>query len=63
MQDERFMRPAEVDLLLSDPTKAKEKLKWQRKVSFEDLVKMMVDAAMERISNQRAGEVRALPVD
>ncbi|MAF80404.1 GDP-mannose 4,6-dehydratase [bacterium] len=63
VQDERFMRPAEVDLLLSDPTKAKEKLKWQRKVSFEDLVKMMVDAAMERISNQRAGEVRALPVD
>jgi GDPmannose 4,6-dehydratase len=47
-QDERYMRPAEVDLLLSDPTKAKEQLDWQPKVSFEELVKMMVDAEMER---------------
>jgi GDPmannose 4,6-dehydratase len=41
--DERFMRPAEVDLLLGDCTKAKEKLDWDLEVSFEELVKMMVD--------------------
>jgi GDPmannose 4,6-dehydratase len=40
-QDPRFMRPAEVDLLLGDPTKAMEKLGWQRKVSFEQLVERM----------------------
>jgi GDPmannose 4,6-dehydratase len=40
--DERFMRPAEVDLLIGDPTKAKEKLGWQPEVNFETLVEMMV---------------------
>ena len=40
-QDPRFMRPAEVDLLLGDPTKAREKLGWTRKVSFEQLVERM----------------------
>ena len=40
-QDPRFMRPAEVDLLLGDPTKAMTKLGWQRKVSFEQLVERM----------------------
>jgi GDPmannose 4,6-dehydratase len=43
-QDPRFFRPAEVDLLIGDPTKAREKLGWQPKVGFEDLVRMMVDA-------------------
>lgn len=47
--DPRFVRPAEVDLLLGDPTHAKEKLGWERKVDFEGLVKMMVDADMERL--------------
>lgn len=42
-QDPRFMRPAEVDLLLGDPTKAKEKLGWEREVSFEQLIQMMVE--------------------
>jgi GDPmannose 4,6-dehydratase len=42
--DPRFYRPAEVDLLLSDPTKARTQLGWQPEVSFEQLVKMMVDA-------------------
>jgi GDPmannose 4,6-dehydratase len=50
VMDERFYRPAEVDLLLSDPTKAKEKLGWEPKVGFEELVKMMVDADMQRLS-------------
>jgi GDPmannose 4,6-dehydratase len=49
VQDERFYRPAEVDLLISDPSKAKEKLGWQPTVGFEELIKMMVDADMERL--------------
>lgn len=46
--DERFVRPAEVDLLLGDPAKAKRELGWERKVSFRGLVEMMVDADMAR---------------
>ncbi|OZB89458.1 MAG: GDP-mannose 4,6-dehydratase [Microbacterium sp. 14-71-5] len=42
-QDPRFMRPAEVELLIGDPTKAHEKLGWERKVDFPQLVAMMVD--------------------
>ena len=44
VQDPRFFRPAEVDLLVADPTKARQKLGWEPTVSFEELVKMMVDA-------------------
>lgn len=47
--DPRFVRPAEVDLLLADPSKAREQLGWTPSVSFEDLVRMMVDADLERI--------------
>jgi GDPmannose 4,6-dehydratase len=43
-QDPRFFRPAEVDLLIGDPTKAREKLGWTPKVGFEELVRMMVDS-------------------
>ncbi len=43
-QDPAFMRPAEVDLLIGDPSKAKEKLGWELKVGFRELVEMMVDA-------------------
>ena len=49
VQDERFYRPAEVDLLISDPTKARTKLGWEPAVSFKELVTMMVDADMERL--------------
>ena len=48
--DPRFVRPAEVELLLGDPTKAKTKLGWEPKVSFQGLVEMMVDADLERHS-------------
>lgn len=48
-QDERFMRPAEVDLLLADPAKAKRTLGWTPAVSFEQLIGMMVDADLERL--------------
>src|SRR4051794_25949580 len=43
LQDPRFFRPAEVDLLIGDPTKAREKLGWTPQVGFEQLVRMMVD--------------------
>jgi len=46
--DPRFFRPAEVDLLLGDPTKAKTKLGWKPAVDFKTLVRMMVDADMAR---------------
>jgi GDPmannose 4,6-dehydratase len=42
--DPRYLRPAEVDLLIGDPTKAKEKLGWEPSVTFEELVKLMVNA-------------------
>ncbi|OHC02405.1 MAG: GDP-mannose 4,6-dehydratase [Planctomycetes bacterium RIFCSPLOWO2_12_FULL_40_19] len=46
--DPEFARPAEVDLLLGDSSKARNKLKWQPKVKFEELVRMMVDYDVER---------------
>ena len=46
--DPAFIRPAEVDLLLGDPTKAKTQMGWKPEVSFEQLVTMMVDADMAR---------------
>ena len=47
-QDPRFFRPAEVDLLVADPSKARVKLQWEPRVSFEELVRMMVDADLAR---------------
>ncbi|MEZ4636229.1 MAG: GDP-mannose 4,6-dehydratase [Caldilineaceae bacterium] len=44
IQDPRFYRPAEVDLLVGDPSKAGEKLGWEPSVSFKELVRIMVDA-------------------
>jgi len=49
VQDEKFYRPAEVDLLISDPTRARTDLKWEPAVSFRELVIMMVDADMARL--------------
>ena len=46
--DPRYFRPAEVELLWGDPSKAEKELGWQRKVSFPELVRMMVRADMER---------------
>jgi GDPmannose 4,6-dehydratase len=45
--DPKYFRPAEVDVLLGDPTKARTVLGWKPKVSFKDLVRIMVDADME----------------
>jgi GDPmannose 4,6-dehydratase len=47
--DPRFVRPAEVDLLVSDPTKARQVLGWRPTVSFEQLVVMMVEADLKRL--------------
>jgi len=51
-QDPAFMRPAEVDLLIADPSKARDQLGWVPKTGFDELVKLMVDADLARL---RAG--------
>ena len=51
-QDPRFMRPAEVDLLISDASKAREKLGWAPEVSFKQLIEMMVDADIALLQHQ-----------
>jgi GDPmannose 4,6-dehydratase len=48
VQDKSFFRPAEVDLLISDPSRAKKVLGWEPRVTFKQLVEMMVDADLER---------------
>jgi GDPmannose 4,6-dehydratase len=49
--DPKFVRPAEVEILLGDSTKALKKLGWAPETSFEELIKMMIDADLERIEN------------
>jgi GDPmannose 4,6-dehydratase len=51
--DPKFIRPAEVEHLLGDSAKARRVLKWRPKVDFEGLVKMMVDADLERVANEK----------
>ena len=48
-----FFRPAEVDILLGNPSKAKEKLGWQPKTQFEELVRIMVEADMQRMGSPK----------
>jgi GDPmannose 4,6-dehydratase len=50
--DPKFLRPAEVDLLIGDPAKAMQKLGWKPKVSFEQMIQMMVDSDVERLSSR-----------
>jgi GDPmannose 4,6-dehydratase len=52
VQDPRYMRPAEVDLLVGDSTKAGGVLGWEPLVTFEELIRMMVDADMERLRGE-----------
>ena len=47
--DKRYLRPAEVDLLIGDPTRAREQLGWQPSVTFEELVQLMVEADMRSL--------------
>ena len=60
VQDPAFLRPAEVDHLIGDATKAKAQLGWEPKVNFRQLVEMMVDADMERLT--AAQSVQRIPV-
>jgi GDPmannose 4,6-dehydratase len=57
--DARYERPAEVDLLIGNPAKAKRQLGWEPKVRFKDLVKLMVDADLELA--KREAQIAALP--
>jgi len=56
--DARYNRPAEVDLLIGDYSKAKKKLGWEPKTKFEALTKLMVDADVELLRKHRQGEIR-----
>ncbi len=51
--DPAFMRPAEVDLLVGDPAKAKEKLGWTPEVTFEQMMKMMVDSDIKLLQSEK----------
>jgi GDPmannose 4,6-dehydratase len=53
--DPKYYRPAEVDALRGDPSKAREKLGWEPKVTFKELVRIMVDADVKAIEDQLAG--------
>jgi GDPmannose 4,6-dehydratase len=53
--DARYLRPAEVDALCGDASKAREKLGWQPTVTFDELVRMMVDADVKDLEDQLAG--------
>jgi GDPmannose 4,6-dehydratase len=53
VQDERFYRPAEVDLLISDPSKARSVLGWEPAIGFKELVTMMVDSDIERLNSKK----------
>jgi GDPmannose 4,6-dehydratase len=56
--DPRYYRPAEVDLLIGDASKAKRQLGWEPKTRFGDLVKLMVDADVELLRRHRQGQTR-----
>jgi GDPmannose 4,6-dehydratase len=58
--DPKFYRPAEVDLLLSDPTKARKALGWEPKVTFEELVHEMVDEDVAGMADKKGLDVRPL---
>ena len=56
--DQRFIRPAEVDLLIGDPAKARATLGWSPDVDFPGLIQMMVDADLERLSADKTAAAR-----
>lgn len=56
--DPRYYRPAEVDLLIGDASKAKQKLGWEPKTKFVELTKLMVDADVELLRRHQQGEIR-----
>ena len=54
--DPRYERPAEVDMLIGDATRARNELGWEPDVSFRELVKIMVDADMEKVGLEPPGD-------
>jgi GDPmannose 4,6-dehydratase len=58
--DQRYFRPTEVEVLISNPAKARKELGWKPKIRFEDLVKIMIDADMRVIGLEPTGEGDAL---
>jgi GDPmannose 4,6-dehydratase len=61
--DARYCRPAEVDYLLADPVKAKRELGWEPKISFKELVRIMVDADLESVGLSAVGEGKRILAD
>jgi GDPmannose 4,6-dehydratase len=59
--DPRYFRPSEVDVLLGDPSKARKKLKWKPKITFKQLVKLMVESDLELIEKQVYGTKNFVP--
>jgi GDPmannose 4,6-dehydratase len=58
--DPAYYRPAEVDLLIGDYSKARQQLGWEPKTKFEELARLMVDADVELLSRHRAGKTRLI---
>ena len=56
--DERYIRPAEVDILVGDASKAKRILGWEPKTHFKDLVRLMVQADIQTLNDKLAGKIR-----
>jgi len=54
--DPKYFRPAEVDVLIADASKAKEKIGWEPKIRFNDLVKIMIDADLRKLNLPAPGE-------
>jgi GDPmannose 4,6-dehydratase len=58
--DKRYLRPAEVDVLMGDASKAKKQIGWQPKVQFKELVRIMVEADVSALENKLAGKIDAV---
>lgn len=58
VDDPRYHRPAEVDLLIGNPAKAKNVLGWEPKVKFKELVRIMVDADMTQLTDRLSGKIK-----
>jgi GDPmannose 4,6-dehydratase len=56
--DPRYLRPSEVDLLIGDSTKARQKLGWEPRTKFKDLVRLMVDADIQLLKDHREGRIK-----
>ena len=58
--DPRYLRPAEVEALQADPSRARSELGWRHKVGFKDLVAIMVDAEMAALAQRSTGTLKEI---